>query len=91
LPEAARHESVQPIKVWRCVGCGRLDHPQPCIGVCRDEKVEIVFAADYQAALERIGALEVVLQRIVHTTPRADAWEASYRALQGQARAALGG
>ena len=83
-------KGVEPIKVWQCVGCGRIDHPQPCVGVCRDEKAEIVFAADYRVALERVAALEAVLQRMVHTTPREEAWEASYRALQVQARRALG-
>jgi hypothetical protein len=82
-------EAVEVLKAWECVGCGRIDHPQPCIGVCRDRKAELVFASDYRLALERIAALEAVLQRIVHTTPRGDAWEASYRALQEAARAAL--
>jgi hypothetical protein len=22
------------IKVWQCIGCGRIDSPQNCIGVC---------------------------------------------------------
>ena len=83
-------EAAIPIKVWKCVGCGRIDHPQPCVGVCRDEKAEVVFAADYRAALDRIAALEAVLQRIVHTTPRGEGWQLSYRALQEQARRALG-
>ena len=82
-------EDVEPIKVWQCIGCGRIDHPQPCIGVCRDQKAEMVFAADYRRALDRIRALETVLARIVNTTPRGDAWERSYRALQEQVRRAL--
>ena len=82
-------EPVLPVKVWRCVGCGRIDHPQPCIGVCRDEKAQIVFIDDYRRALARVAELEAVLQRIVHTTPRGPQWEASYRALQEQARKAL--
>lgn len=80
---------VEPIKVWQCVGCGRIDHPQPCIGVCRDQKAEMVWAADYARALERVRALEAVLQRIVHTTPHGERWERSYRALQDDARRAL--
>ena len=82
-------EPVEPVKVWRCVGCGRIDHPQPCVGICRDEKAEIVFASDYRKALDRVAELEGVLKRIVHTTPRGEHWEASYRALQEQARRAL--
>lgn len=81
-------EAVEPIKVWQCIGCGRIDHPQPCIGVCRDQKAEMVFASDFRRAVDRVRALEVILQRIVNTTPRAD-WERSYKALQDQARLAL--
>ena len=82
-------ESVEPIKVWQCIGCGKIDHPQPCIGVCRDQKAEMVFASDFRRAVDRVRALEVILERIVHTTPRGGDWERSYRALQDQARRAL--
>jgi hypothetical protein len=82
-------EEVETLKVWQCIGCGRIDHPQPCVGVCRDQKAELVYASDYRKALARIAELEGVLGRIVHTTPRGDAWEVSYRALQEAARKAL--
>jgi hypothetical protein len=94
-PRRGRHAgrvtlgAVETIKVWECEGCGRIDHPQPCVGVCRDRKAELVYAADYRDALARIARLESVLHRIVHTTPRGDSWEASYRALQEAARKAL--
>ena len=35
---------------------------------------------------ERIGALEAVLKKFAHTTPREGAWKDSYLALQAQAR-----
>jgi len=82
-------EPAAPISVWECVGCGRIDHPQPCVGICRDRKAEIVFASDYRKALERIAELETVLRRIVGTTPRGGNWERSYRALQEQAQRVL--
>jgi|KBSSwiStaDraftv2_1062776.scaffolds.fasta_scaffold1812084_2 predicted Fe-S protein YdhL (DUF1289 family) len=88
-PVSPALEPVEVLKVWQCIGCGRIDHPQPCVGVCRDQKAELVYASDYRQALERIAALEAVLHRIVRTTPRGDAWEASYRALQEAARRAL--
>lgn len=81
--------AVEPIKVWQCIGCGRIDHPQPCIGVCRDQKAELVYASDYRKALERIGELEAVLGRIARTTPRGEAWETTWRALQDAARQVL--
>ena len=82
-------EAVETIKVWECIGCGRIDHPQPCVGVCRDQKAELVHATDYRKALTRIAELENILNRIVHTTPRGNSWQASYRALQEAARNAL--
>jgi hypothetical protein len=82
---------VDTLKVWQCIGCGRIDHPQPCVGICQDRKVELVLAADYALAAERISALEALLSRIAFTTPRAGQWEAAWRALQADARALLGG
>lgn len=74
--------SVDRIKVWQCVGCGRIDHPRPCVGICRDQKAEYVHAADY----ERVAAL---LLRIAFTTPREGEFESAWRALQRDARALL--
>jgi len=81
---------VQTLKVWQCVGCGRIDHPRPCVGICRDEKAEYVAASDYAQAAERIEALEGLLRRIAFTTPRAGEFDAAWRALQGEARRLLG-
>ena len=81
--------TVQTLKVWQCVGCGRIDHPRPCVGICRDEKAEYVAAADYQEAARRIEALEAVLRRIAFTTPRPAQIEAAWHALQADARRLL--
>lgn len=84
---------TQRFKVWQCVGCGRIDHPQPCVGICRDEKVEMVPALEHDAELaaanERAQALAQLLSKIAHTTPRAGEWERTYRALQKEAKDAL--
>jgi hypothetical protein len=80
---------VETIKVWMCVGCGRIDHPQPCVGICSDRRAELVHAADYADALERIDILEGVLRRIAFTTPREGEWESAWRALGRDARAVL--
>ncbi len=80
-------------KVWQCIGCGRIDHPQPCVGVCRDQKVEMMFAADHDRevaeAARREEALRAVLRRIAFTTPREGEWESAWRALQADARRCL--
>lgn len=84
---------VGRIAVWECIGCGRIDHPRPCVGICRDVKAEYVPASEHDAAialLERDNeALRAVLARIAGVTPRAGQWEATYRALQAEAREAL--
>jgi len=84
---------VNRIKVWECIGCGRIDHPQPCVGICRDEKREYVAAKDHDAAMAEANATLEVLRQIAlelaTTTPRAGEWESNYRALQKRARAAL--
>ncbi|MEO8103628.1 MAG: hypothetical protein ABI790_13970 [Betaproteobacteria bacterium] len=81
------------VKAWQCIGCGKIEAPQQCVGVCQDRKIEMVYVQDHHAALahtlSRVDALESVLRQIVATTPRNEEWERSYRALQERARHAL--
>jgi hypothetical protein len=84
---------IERIKVWECIGCGRIDHPQPCIGVCSDRKAEFVRAGEHDAALAAAHAeaqdLRELVLRIACVTPRASEWESTYRALQARARVIL--
>jgi hypothetical protein len=64
--------------------------------VCQDRKVELVSAWDHAEALvalqdanERIAALEALVSRLAHTTPREGAWKDTYVALQSAARRLL--
>ncbi|MFA5923696.1 MAG: hypothetical protein WC856_20785 [Methylococcaceae bacterium] len=84
------------ITVWQCIGCGKIEGPQPCIGVCEDHKVELVYASVHDKAIEQVAiihrraeALEAIVRFIAHTTPHEGKWEESYRALQDQARRTL--
>ena len=84
------------IQAWQCIGCGKIEAPQTCIGVCRDRKVMLVGLDDHKQALDEIqrlyGRLEDAqrtLSRLARTTPRDGQWEASWRALQEQARQVL--
>jgi hypothetical protein len=86
---AIGNEVIEPIKVWQCIGCGRIDHPQPCVGVCQDRKAEIVPADALRAAADKIRLLEAVVRRMATITPRAGESERTYRALQEEARKAL--
>jgi hypothetical protein len=84
------------IKGWQCIGCGRVEAPANCVGICQDRKVELVGAWDYaevvvalEEANERIAALESVLGRLAHVAPREGTWKESYLALQMLARKLL--
>ncbi len=79
------------IPAWQCVGCGRVDGPGQCIGVCRDVPVEMVAAPAYDAVFARAESLEAALRRIIATKPRTGEWERSYLAMQEAARKALAG
>lgn len=87
---------TERVTAWRCIGCGRLEAAQPCIGVCQDRPVELVFAADHDqtlaerdAARSQAQALARFVRELASTTPREGEWERSYRALQKRARSAL--
>jgi hypothetical protein len=84
------------VKAWQCIGCGKIEAPQTCIGVCQDRKVEFVYVAEHEEtvtslthALIRIDALEAVAYQLAWTKPRIGEWEHSYEALQQRARKVL--
>lgn len=82
---------VERIQGWRCIGCGKIDAPRPCIGVCQDRKCELVAAADYDALRARHDAMASVLALIARITPRESEWQASWATLQQRARKVLDG
>lgn len=84
------------LHAWQCTGCGRIEAPSPCIGVCRDRKVLLVGKDVHDAALADIQRLRATLAsatarllRFAAATPHAGQWENSYRALQLQVRELL--
>ncbi len=89
-------EKIEKIIVWQCIGCGRIEGPQPCVGVCQDKKVALVSGEAYDAVATRLrdsearlAALEGLATRLALAQPRNGAWEKSYRALQVEARRTL--
>lgn len=78
------------VKAWQCIGCGRIEHPANCIGVCDYRPVDMVYAEDYVEAREHIDELTTLLRRLALTSPADGQWESSYRALQARARTLLG-
>ena len=81
---------VERVEVWQCIGCGKIEAPQPCLGVCRDRKAQLVYAEDYDALLAQLDACRGVLRQIASITPREGECQRSWQALQGRARAVLG-
>ena len=84
------------ITAWQCIGCGKIEAPQPCIGVCQDQKVEFVDAPTHdrvQRRLERAQreseTLKALVRQLAHTVPRDGQWQQSYLYLQAQARKLL--
>ncbi len=80
---------VEIIDGWRCIGCGKIDAPQPCVGVCQDRKFRMVSAQDYERLATRVAELEAALALIARVTPREGEILASWTALQTRARALL--
>ena len=60
---------TEVFQAWQCIGCGRIDGPAQCVGICQDRTVRLVNAVDYEAAAARIEALEQVVRRIANTRP----------------------
>jgi len=84
------------IQAWQCIGCGKIEAPQPCLGVCRDRKILMVAKDEHERVVEELARTRSLVQmavdmlgRVAHSTPREGQWERSYRALQEQARAAI--
>lgn len=87
---------TERITAWQCIGCGRIEGTQQCIGICQDRKVDFVYAADYDEVLAQLAlarkqteVLAALVRQLVVTTPREGGWESTYRALQARARRIL--
>lgn len=83
--------------VWRCEVCGAVDEPQECLGICIWRRFDWVDADSYRAALaeladaeRRARAASDLVALMAFTRPRADSWEANWRALQTRGRAVRG-
>ena len=87
---------TETLKAWECIGCGRLESSQPCIGVCRDRPVELVYAQEHARVLqelqrveERSAALEAIVRHLAWTSPRPGRAEETLTALRERARKLL--
>lgn len=87
---------TERITAWQCIGCGRIEGAQPCIGICEDRKAEFVYAADHDRLVNELAqvrreleAMTAVIRQLAATTPRSGGWERTYRAFQQRARRLL--
>jgi len=39
-----------------CIGCGKIEVPRPCIGICQDRVCEIVSASDSDDAMAQVAS-----------------------------------
>lgn len=81
------------IEAWQCIGCGKLEAPQPCIGVCQDRKVSLVgkgeheqIEAEAEQLRQQLEAACALLARMVRTKPRQGQVERCWSSFQQQAR-----
>jgi hypothetical protein len=81
---------VDRVDVWQCIGCGKIEAPQPCRGVCRDRKTQLVYGEDYDALATEAEALRAIVRQIATITPREGECLRTWQALQVRARAVLG-
>ncbi len=84
---------VERVKAWQCIGCGRIEAPQTCVGVCQYGKIEMVYAGEHEEAMAKLRAqserFEALARRIAGITPRAGECERTWKALQEDARRLL--
>ena len=87
---------MERVTAWQCIGCGRIEGEQPCIGVCEDRRMDFVYASDHDAVLSLLElarrqaeALAAVVRQIAATTPREGECERTWGALQARARGVL--
>jgi len=49
---------VEIIDGWQCPGCGKIEVPASCTGLCADVRVALVGAGDYAMAIQRAERAE---------------------------------
>ena len=87
-------ERVAPIATWSCGCCGRMEAEAPCIGVCTDERLEVVRGDVHEQLVEelravdaRLSALSALVRQLAFARPRDGTWAANLRALRDRAGA----
>lgn len=94
--EVGIDQSLECTTTWWCAGCGGIDAPQPCLGICIWRRVEWVNATLYEHERQRAlaerhteGRLRRLPQRAASITPREGHWQQGWNALEALGRQAL--
>jgi hypothetical protein len=81
---------------WWCSGCGGIDAPQPCLGICIWRRVDWVNAQIYDREHNRAVAghdtelrLRALLRPVASITPRERHWKLGWRTMRAQAQRSL--
>ena len=87
---------IEIIQAWGCPRCGRIDAPQPCLGICVFQPRTVADVREYRQLAPRAEqavaadrALSHIARLISTVTPRAGREEATIAAVRAQARHAL--
>ncbi len=95
--EPAEAVAAEPFRAWLCTGCGRVEAPQACLGVCLRHPEEVVRADRHAEALARAadadrdaGALRALVRRLAWTTPRDGHGDETVAAMREAALALIG-
>ena len=80
---------TERVTAWQCIGCGRIEGAQPCVGICQDRKVEFVYADEHATVLAQLQRMTALVNQFAWTHPHDGVWEKSFRALQERARRML--
>jgi hypothetical protein len=88
----------EPFRAWLCTGCGRVEAPQACLGVCLRHPEDVVRADRHAEALARAAdadrdarALRALVRRLAWTTPREGHGDETVAAMRAAALALVGG
>jgi hypothetical protein len=87
---------IEIIEAWGCPVCGRVDAPQPCLGICVRQPGEVADAAEYRPLTRRTEqaatadrALERLVRLLATVTPRPGREELTLAQVRSQARSLL--
>ena len=66
--------------VRRCLGCGAVDTPQPCLGTCVDRRLDLFRAEQHAAAAAAalgcsLADARALVERLARETPGEDEWD----------------